>query len=33
MAYVHQEWAGGHDFWWWQSQLPAALAWLLADAE
>jgi enterochelin esterase-like enzyme len=30
MAYVHQEWAGGHDSWWWQAHLPAALAWLLA---
>jgi enterochelin esterase-like enzyme len=29
MAYVHREWAGGHDSWWWQAQLPAALAWLL----
>jgi enterochelin esterase-like enzyme len=31
MAYVHQEWAGGHDSWWWHAQLSAALAWLLAD--
>jgi enterochelin esterase-like enzyme len=26
------QWAGGHDNWWWHSQLPAALAWLLAAA-
>ena len=30
-AYVHREWAGGHDSWWWHEQLPPALAWLLAD--
>ncbi len=30
MAYAHVEWAGGHDGWWWQAQLPAALGWLLA---
>jgi enterochelin esterase-like enzyme len=30
MAYAHQEWAGGHDNWWWHQQLPVALAWLLA---
>jgi enterochelin esterase-like enzyme len=30
MAYTYREWAGGHDNWWWHSQLPAALAWLLA---
>jgi hypothetical protein len=29
MAYAHQEWAGGHDNWWWHVHLPAALAWLL----
>ncbi len=26
----HQEWVGGHDSYWWQQQLPGALAWLLA---
>jgi enterochelin esterase-like enzyme len=26
----HREWIGGHDDLWWQQQLPAALAWLLA---
>jgi enterochelin esterase-like enzyme len=31
MTYDHQEWAGGHDSWWWQAHLPAALAWLLAS--
>jgi enterochelin esterase-like enzyme len=31
MSYVHREWAGGHDSWWWHAQLPAALGWLLAD--
>ena len=31
MACAHQEWAGGHDSWWWEAQLPAALGWLLAD--
>ena len=30
MAYTHREWAGGHDNWWWQQHLPAALSWLLA---
>ncbi len=25
----YQEWPGGHDDFWWQQQLPAALAWLL----
>jgi enterochelin esterase-like enzyme len=25
----YQEWAGGHDSYWWEQQLPAALAWLL----
>ena len=29
MACAHQEWAGGHDSWWWQVHLPAALGWLL----
>jgi enterochelin esterase-like enzyme len=29
MTYAHREWAGGHDNWWWQVYLPAALAWLL----
>jgi hypothetical protein len=26
----YQEWIGGHDPFWWDQQLPAALAWLLA---
>jgi len=26
---AYQEWAGGHDPWWWRQVLPAALAWLL----
>jgi len=26
----YQEWIGGHDSFWWDQQLPAALAWLLA---
>lgn len=26
----HQESVGGHDPYWWQQQLPGALAWLLA---
>src|SRR5215831_14293899 len=26
----YQEWIGGHDQLWWERQLPAALAWLLA---
>jgi enterochelin esterase-like enzyme len=26
----YQEWVGGHDSYWWQRQLPAALAWVLA---
>ena len=26
----HQEWVGGHDNYWWDQQLPVALAWLLA---
>jgi enterochelin esterase-like enzyme len=30
MTATYQEWAGGHDSWWWQSQLPPALAWLFA---
>jgi enterochelin esterase-like enzyme len=30
MSYAHREWAGGHDNWWWQVHLPAALGWLLA---
>jgi enterochelin esterase-like enzyme len=29
MACVYREWPGGHDSWWWHSQLPAALAWLI----
>jgi enterochelin esterase-like enzyme len=29
MACAHREWPGGHDDWWWRSQLPAALAWLI----
>jgi enterochelin esterase-like enzyme len=29
IACAYQEWAGGHDNWWWHSQLPEALAWLL----
>jgi enterochelin esterase-like enzyme len=32
MGCTYREWAGGHDNWWWHSQLPAALAWLLAAA-
>ena len=28
----YQEWVGGHDHLWWDRQLPAALAWLLAPA-
>jgi enterochelin esterase-like enzyme len=28
----HQEWVGGHDPYWWDQQLPAALAWLLAPS-
>jgi enterochelin esterase-like enzyme len=27
----YQEWIGGHDGFWWDQQLPAALAWLLAS--
>ncbi|MDQ6922520.1 MAG: alpha/beta hydrolase-fold protein [Candidatus Dormibacteraeota bacterium] len=26
----HREWVGGHDPLWWEQELPAALAWLLA---
>ena len=26
----HEEWVGGHDSYWWDQQLPVALAWLLA---
>jgi enterochelin esterase-like enzyme len=26
----HHEWVGGHDGYWWERQLPAALTWLLA---
>ena len=26
----YREWVGGHDDYWWEQQLPAALAWLLA---
>jgi enterochelin esterase-like enzyme len=29
--YTHREWVGGHDNWWWEAELPAALAWLLAS--
>jgi hypothetical protein len=29
MTHAHREWAGGHDSLWWNSQLPAALTWLL----
>jgi enterochelin esterase-like enzyme len=28
----HHEWVGGHDHLWWDQQLPAALAWLLAPS-
>jgi enterochelin esterase-like enzyme len=28
----HDEWVGGHDHYWWNQQLPTALAWLLAPA-
>ena len=28
----HREWVGGHDSLWWDQQLPAALAWLLAPS-
>jgi len=28
----YQEWTGGHDAFWWDQQLPAALAWLLAPS-
>jgi enterochelin esterase-like enzyme len=28
----HQEWVGGHDAYWWEQQLPGALAWLLDDS-
>jgi enterochelin esterase-like enzyme len=31
MTATYRDWAGGHDHWWWQAQLPTALAWLLAD--
>jgi enterochelin esterase-like enzyme len=27
----YQEWAGGHDYLWWQQQLPVALGWLLGQ--
>lgn len=27
----HQEWIGGHDGFWWDQQLPPALAWLPAS--
>ena len=30
MACRHREWPGGHDNWWWHSELPRALSWLLA---
>jgi enterochelin esterase-like enzyme len=30
MARTYREWADGHDNWWWQTQLPVALAALLA---
>ena len=26
----YREWIGGHDGFWWDQHLPAALAWLLA---
>lgn len=26
----HEEWIGGHDYLWWQQQLPVGLGWLLA---
>ena len=29
LPYRHHEWTGGHDSFWWDQQLPAALAWLL----
>jgi enterochelin esterase-like enzyme len=32
LACRHQEWVGGHDPFWWDQQLPAALAWLLAPS-
>jgi hypothetical protein len=28
--WVGQEWVGGDDHFWWDQQLPVALAWLLA---
>ena len=28
----HTEWVGGHDSFWWDQQLPAALAWLLTPS-
>jgi len=27
----YQEWAGGHDYLWWEQQLPVALGWLLGQ--
>jgi enterochelin esterase-like enzyme len=27
----YEEWAGGHDYLWWQHQLPVALGWLLGQ--
>ena len=32
MAHAYREWPGGHDSYWWQLELPAALAWLLKEA-
>jgi enterochelin esterase-like enzyme len=29
LPYRHHEWTGGHDPFWWNQQLPVALAWLL----
>jgi enterochelin esterase-like enzyme len=28
----YEEWAGGHDYLWWEQQLPVALGWLLGQA-
>jgi len=30
LPYRHEEWAGGHDPFWWHQQLPLALAWLVS---
>src|SRR5262249_2538825 len=32
MAHAYREWPGGHDQYWWQRELPPALAWLLKEA-